>query len=155
MEQILNFAPLDVDANREFLLVAHRETSALTFGAAFSDEQIEREINRERGNSTGAFLNGELVGICDLEKRTKKSDGTGYGWVHFFYLTPTLRGQSLGVQLIECAVRFCRENGLPELRLRVGEPNVPAYRFYERNGFERAPESDKPGEFGFVKKIEL
>ena len=152
MPQILTYMPLDVDANHDFLLAAHRETSRLTFGTTYTDEQIEREIERERNISVGVYLNSEIVGLCDVEKRIKKN-GESYGWVHFFYLMLELRGQGLGVQLIEQACRFCRGQGLQNLLLRVGEPNVSAYHFYERNGFERAPELDKQGEFAFVKSI--
>ena len=151
MAEALTFLPLDVDANREFLLAAHRETSRLTFGTAFTDEQIEREIEKESGVGTGVFLNGKIVGICDVETRIK--DGTDYGWVHFFYLAPELRGCGLGAQLVAHAEQFCRENNLDKLFLRVGRPNETAYRFYERSGFARAPEHDKPQEYGFVKNI--
>ena len=151
MDKTLTFAPLDVDANRDFLFVAHRETSRLTFSTAFTDEQIECELNRERGNSTGAFLDGKIVGICDVERR--EINGVDFGWVHFFYLTPELRGRGFGAQLVVCAEVFCRESKLDKLFLRVGEPNVGAYRFYERSGFEREPELDKAGEFGFMKNV--
>lgn len=153
MTHTLTFKPLDVDANRGFLLAAHRETSRLTFGAALTDEEIERELDRERNTSVGAYLDGALVGLCDVERRGK--DGEYYGWVHFFYLTPELRGRGLGVQLVEHAVRFCREQGLGKLYLRVGRQNGGAYRFYERNGFERAPELDRSGEHAFGKSVAL
>ena len=146
-ELTLTFAPLDVDAHRSFLLGAHRERSKLTFGAAFDDEKIEREIGRERGRSTGVFLDGNLIGICDVEQRSR--DDRTFGWVHFFYLAPSFRGQALGRQLIEYAANFCRERGLTTLYLRVGATNESAYRFYSRNGFVRAEHFDKPGEYGF------
>lgn len=151
MTHTLTFEPLDVDANRAFLLAAHRETSRLTFGIAYTDEEIGRELDRERGTSVGAYLNGELVGLCDVERRGK--DGREYGWAHFFYLAPNLRGRGLGAQLVEYAVRFCREQKLHKLYLRVCRQNMSAYRFYERNGFERAPELDRPGEHAFGKSI--
>ena len=152
---ILTFAPLDVDTHHAFLLTAHRETSALTFGTAYSDEQIAREIERERGIGTGVFWDDTLVGICDMEHRSL--DDTPYGWVHFFYLTPHLRGQGLGTQLIDHAVQFCRERSLAHLYLRVGKPNTTAYHFYIRNGFVPAlvPAIQRPGEYALVKAITL
>jgi ribosomal protein S18 acetylase RimI-like enzyme len=145
------FKPLDVDANRDFMLAAHRETSRLTFGAEFSDTQIEREIDRERGGSIGAYLDGTLVGICDVEKRSL--DGEDSGWAHFIYLTPELRGKGLGAELVDRAVEFCREQGLERLRLRVGKSNTGAQRFYERGGFVREPERDNADAYAFVRKI--
>ena len=151
MSHKLTFLPLDVDASREFLFAAHRETSRLTFGTVFTDEQIERELDRARGKSTGVWLNGRLVGICDLE--TREIGGAEAGWVHFFYLAPEFRGRGFGAQLVKRAGEYCRENGFDKLYLRVGEPNVNALRFYGRSGFEHAPELDKAGEYGFVKSI--
>ena len=178
----LTFLPLDVDKNREFLLAAHRETSRLTFGTAFDDGQIEREIEKERGKSTGVFLDGKIVGICDVEQRdlsgntleaakrrefygeklrgrrgnliSPKNKSAAAGWVHFFYIMPELRGLGYGASLVEHAENFCRERGLDKLCLRVGEPNDGARRFYERCGFVHAPELDKPGEIGLVKSLE-
>jgi 2,3-bisphosphoglycerate-dependent phosphoglycerate mutase len=147
----LTFSPLDVDTNRDFLFAAHRETSRLTFGSSFSDEQIEHELDRERGNSAGAYLSGKLVGICDVEKRS--INGIEFGWVHFFYLMPELRQRGLGIQLIDRAINFCRESGLLQLHLRVGTANTNAYRFYERNGFKRVPELDRPNEYAFMREI--
>ena len=177
MAENLTFLPLDVDEHREFLFAAHRETSRLTFGTTFTDEQIAREIEKERGRSTGVYLGDTIVGICDVETRaiplhvgsfSEKSSGGGtetlpygknneppLGWVHFFYLTPEYRGLGFGAQLVEHAEKFCREQGLDKLCLRVGEPNTNARRFYERCGFVHAPELDKPGEHGFVKEIAL
>jgi len=143
MDHMLTFAPLDVDEHRDFLFAAHRETSRLTFGTEFTDEQIEREIEKERGVSTGAFLDGKIVGICDLE--TREIGGAEAGWVHFFYLTPELRGRGFGAQLVRYAGEYCRKNGLDKLYLRVGAPNTDAYWFYERCGFVRAPELDRVG----------
>ena len=212
MARNLTFLPLDVDKNREFLLAAHRETSRLTFGTAFDDGQIEREIEKERGKSTGVFLDGKIVGICDVEQRdlsgntleaakrrefygeklrgrrdaqderfdkiaalnkasrreffgeklrglrgnliSPKHKSAVAGWVHFFYITPELRGLGYGAALVEHAENFCRERGLDKLCLRVGEPNDGARRFYERCGFVHAPELDKPGEIGLVKSLE-
>ena len=141
----LKFAPTDVDANREFLFAAHRETSRLTFGTAFDDEQIEREIERERNIGTSVFLDGEIVGVCDIETRNR--DGEEFGWVHFFYLSPDLRGRGLGAQLIDHAVEYCREYGLDTLYLRVGKINDSARRFYLRNGFQHFSVRDTEREY--------
>jgi ribosomal-protein-alanine N-acetyltransferase len=145
----LIFAPLDVYKNHDFLVRAHKETSRLTYGAPLDDKQIEYEIKREKDKSVGAYLDGKLVGICDVETRINSSEA--YGWVHFFYLVPQLRNRRLGQQLVECALTYCHERNLPCLRLRVGKPNDSAYRFYERNGFIRDPEFDQPGTFGFLR----
>ena len=151
MENGLTFRPLDVDEHRAFLTEAHRETSRLTFGEAFTDEQIAVQIERERGKSTGAFLCDLVVGICDVE--TRERDGASYGWVHFFYLSPHMRGKGCGAQLIARAEQYCKERGLGRLCLRVGQTNKGARSFYERGGFDRAPWLDKPGEYGYAKII--
>ena len=144
----LTFEHVDVDLHRDFLIQAHRETSKITFGNPFDDEVIAREIERN-ANCTGVFLDGVLVGISDIEVR--ESDGYSYGWVHFFYLAPHLRGIGLSGQLVAHAEDFCREHGLKNLGLRTGKSNLAARKLYEKCGFSRNPEYDREPEIGYVK----
>ena len=147
---VLTFAPLDVDAHRDFLLAAHHETSTLTFGTPFTAEQIAQQMERQRLFGTGAFLDDTIVGLCDMEIR---GDDTPYGWVRFLFLAPHFRGQGLGVQLITHAEQVCRQNNLGKLFLRVGAVNQNAYDFYLHNGFVPAPQFDRPGEYGLCKEV--
>ncbi|MDA7967180.1 GNAT family N-acetyltransferase [Ruegeria sp.] len=53
------------------------------------------------------------------------------------YLTPSARGQGIGRQLLHHAMA-----GQTELSLYAFQANIPACRFYERNGFAEVARSD-------------
>lgn len=146
------FRPYDCLRNRGFLYAAHRETSALIFGAPFDDEKICRELARAFDVRDGLFLEGEMVGICDLSRRSTPEMGE-YGYVDFFYIAPAYRGAGLGGRLVCHAADWCRKNGLRRLLLRTGKSNTAAQRCYERSGFVRLPVFDKGSEWGYALKM--
>ncbi|RBY79990.1 GNAT family N-acetyltransferase [Blastococcus sp. TF02-09] len=81
---------------------------------------------------------GEPTGVVWVTRFP--ADAPGYGFVRAD--VPELsvcvllgyRGEGLGLELVEAAVREARDRGLPALSLSVEEGN-PARRLYERLGF--------------------
>ncbi len=51
------------------------------------------------------------------------------------YVVPSRRGQGLGRQLVEAALRAARERGADSMDIGVDEPDVAARRLYESLGF--------------------
>ncbi|MCG7518681.1 GNAT family N-acetyltransferase [Ruegeria sp. Ofav3-42] len=60
--------------------------------------------------------------------------------IHSLYLSPNARGQGIGQKLLEHA-KSCRSH----LSLFAFQANLPARRFYERNGFAEVARSDGAG----------
>jgi ribosomal protein S18 acetylase RimI-like enzyme len=48
---------------------------------------------------------------------------------------PEYRGEGIGRALIECAIAWAKEKGLPGIMLETQDNNVPACRLYARCGF--------------------
>ncbi|MDR2614970.1 MAG: GNAT family N-acetyltransferase [Oscillospiraceae bacterium] len=154
MPQELYFAPLNVDEHRDFCAAAHRETYRLTFGKEITDEYIEKELASTRKQFElnpqrvqYAMIGGSPVGIVELEVR---SFGTDYGWIHFYYIAPELRGRGYGRRLIDYSVEYFRRLGLTQIFLRVGKINGAAEEFYKHCGFVRSPNGDREGEHMMV-----
>lgn len=145
----LAFKPYNAAADRDFLYAAHRETSKITFGAPFDDAHVARELARPFDVRDGAYLDGVLVGVCDLCRRSAEPYGA-YGNVSFLYIAPPYRNLGLGGQLIQHAADWCRSQGLPYLMLRTGRSNLAAQCCYEKNGFVRLPARDSADEYGYV-----
>lgn len=146
------FQPYDIQVDHDFLYAAHRETSAITFGVPFDDAKIDSELDRKFEVRDGLFLNGEMVGICDLSRRDCLDLGE-CGYVHFFYISPEHRSAGLGGLLIRHALCWCQENGLGGLMLRTGQFNTAAQRCYEKNGFIRVPALDRGSEWAYIQKV--
>jgi ribosomal-protein-alanine N-acetyltransferase len=149
----LTFAPYDIIADREFLAAAHTETFALTYHTEITPELLNAELAKPRDVRDGAYLNGKLVGICDLQRRSSEEYGD-FCHISFFYIAPAFRDSGLGGQLITHAVDWCRKQGLGKILLRTGNDNLRARKCYEKNGFERTPNSDTGEQVGYVLRIE-
>jgi ribosomal protein S18 acetylase RimI-like enzyme len=63
----------------------------------------------------------------------------GYGEVKRMYVRPQFRGLGLAKQLLDHLAAYCRQRGLPLLRLETGIYQVEAIGLYERYGFVRIP----------------
>lgn len=57
------------------------------------------------------------------------------GWVNYLAVTPNMRRQSLGKQLMEEAERLLKERGCPKLNLQVRAGNLEALEFYRKLGY--------------------
>jgi putative acetyltransferase len=77
---------------------------------------------------------GRAVGMGAL-----KDHGTGQGEVKRMFTLPEVRGQRVGSLLLQRIEALAREKGIGRLVLETGEaPGFePAYRVYERGGFEK------------------
>ncbi|HWV11555.1 MAG TPA: GNAT family N-acetyltransferase [Pseudomonas sp.] len=63
-------------------------------------------------------------------------DWNRYGLVDDFAVDRGFRGTGLATQLMDHAIAWAKTRGLPGLRLETQSNNVPACRFYRRQGFE-------------------
>ena len=57
-------------------------------------------------------------------------------------VSPTVRGEGIGSQLVETAIARARSFGASAIALHTAECMNAARRLYERHGFQREPERD-------------
>ncbi|AWK87112.1 GNAT family N-acetyltransferase [Azospirillum thermophilum] len=89
---------------------------------------------------TGGVTDGGLLAVLRRDGRfggylLASVAWNGYGLIEDLAVDRSLRGQGAGRLLMDEAVRWAREQGLPGLRLETQSNNVPACRFYQRYGF--------------------
>ncbi|MGZ3745390.1 MAG: GNAT family N-acetyltransferase [Pseudobdellovibrionaceae bacterium] len=108
----------------------HSEEEVRAWGnRPFREEQRLHAINNhlvwviEQNNTIHGY--GHLV----IEER----DGKKVGHVWGLYLTPEVKGQGLGHQIIELMLEEARHSDLDSIIL---ESTITAYQFYKRIGFE-------------------
>lgn len=82
--------------------------------------------------------------------RELRADDPGFGFIDeatpelSIWVTEGERGQGIGGQLLDAAIRAARSKGLRRISLSVEEGN-PARRLYERAGFTWAGSGFDPG----------
>lgn len=137
----LRFAPLDLDAERDFYLRCYADAWVSSHGlldgfdpAAYISAAESHVMAHDR--ALMKVLSGELpVGLVELDTQRDAEEGTGR--ISLFYTLPEFRGRGLSVQMIGHAVSVYRGLGREALRLTVSERNERAVNFYEHYGFKR------------------
>lgn len=100
--------------------------------------QFKMTVEQMAGADTAVFVardeTGRAVGCGAL-----KSASDGLGEVKRMYTRPEVRGQRVGVALLEAITELARQQGVGTLLLETGEgPGFAgAIRLYERHGFTR------------------
>jgi GNAT superfamily N-acetyltransferase len=143
---MIAFISITENEQRDFRIVAHRETSRLTYGESLSDDKIENELAREVRNSADPessvilYDNDIPVGLVMIAERER--EGKRFINVDFFYIEPSNCGKGYGKELVNYADDYTRKRGYNKYFLRVSDININAIRFYEHNGFERVEGKD-------------
>lgn len=96
-----------------------------------SDAERRREII-EKGLSYGAFSGNGMIGALIMERRV---------WNNTLHIEdlevmPEWRGRGVGRLLMAQADRVAGELGVRAISLETQNTNVPAIRFYRKNGYE-------------------
>lgn len=111
--------------------VAPVESCIKTYGSD-PDELVETAAGPDAALFT-ARLDGQLAGYIALSKAWN-----GYAEVDDIAVDKDARRAGVARALMDRAVSWARERGLPGIRLETQSNNVAACRFYERYGFELA-----------------
>jgi streptothricin acetyltransferase len=99
------------------------------YGEAFTAEDLG---NPDRALFF-AYLDGSLAGQVTLHKKWNR-----FAWVEDFVVDLGCRRRGAGQALMERAVEWARQKGLPGIMLETQDNRVAACMFYERYGFELA-----------------
>lgn len=98
----------------------------------FTRSQLLYLMTKARGLFLVLELKGEIAGYLSVLTHKKHHNLRIYS----IAVDPARRGMKLGQALIEKAIAYALELGLPALSLEVNTENCPAISLYERNGFE-------------------
>lgn len=147
--------PLQIEQVEELqtLLEACADFVLLVEGQAVSPSAARETFEETPPNRSAAdkFLYGirnqagRLVGVLE-GMRAYPDDSTC--WIGLFMLSPSIRGNGLGLKIVDSFAAFVREHGAASaLMLGVVEGNLPGLRFWQRAGFEKVRETE-PRVFG-------
>jgi streptothricin acetyltransferase len=98
----------------------------------YDPEKVELEsyVDHPDGVVFFAWHAEEAIGQIRLRRYWN-----GYAYIEDLAVEPEYRGEGIGRALIECAIAWAKEKGLPGIMLETQDNNVPACRLYARCGF--------------------
>jgi ribosomal protein S18 acetylase RimI-like enzyme len=98
-----------------------------------TDDEIDhyRKLIKE-GLSVGAYVDGELVGVAIVKKKTWNR--TLVIWE--FHIHPDYQNQGIGTKMMEQIADIGRKATCRVIECETQNTNVPAIRFYQKVGFE-------------------
>lgn len=150
----LAFRPVDLDAHLDVCLRFRIDAFICAFGSAepflqsaggaegYADWLREKDTNLP-GCLVHVWRDGEIVGQIEMGRL---ASDVSIGYVNLFYLVPEQRGQGLGTLLEAYAWSFLSGQGCESLRLTAARDNLPAWVFYQHNGWQDlGPREHKPG----------
>ena len=82
---------------------------------------------------------GDVVGYvyAGVEPHSWKELRAECGFVHDLLVAPEARRRGAGELLLEAAIAWLEEKGMPRVMLWTAEPNTGAQRLFARRGFRR------------------
>lgn len=129
-DRIYSVSSIEYSGSFEFILKEKKMSYSKQWET--NDDELET-LNDciEKGNSFGAYHNGQLTGWIIGERRE---------WNNSFYIENILiredyRRQGIGIQLIKSAIKEARRSGCRVIELETQNTNYPAIQFYRRMGF--------------------
>jgi ribosomal protein S18 acetylase RimI-like enzyme len=147
--------PIDLNRDREHIIAYAKDLFTISFGniARFVD-QFGKDGSRyipwiaekqvcDPANAALAVLDGRPAGMVVFGPWVH---APVIGYVYHYYLEPRARGLRLAPYLDRYATSLMRRRGHSRARLSVAERNVPALRFYKKQGWaEAGARPDQPG----------
>jgi diamine N-acetyltransferase len=113
------------------------EDMQLHIATVFSPDRLLAEMEDPRIGYYMAYLGDIPVGFTRVNQAGVQTDVNDPKSLELerIYVEKEWKGRKFGDQLMEHAMGLAREAGMHYLWLGVWEKNLPAIRFYERNGF--------------------
>ena len=97
----------------------------------------------DQGKVIGAFvLNDNPHGAYEKGNWKQQLDPGSYLIIHTLATEPDMYRQGIATEVINFCIRMAEAGGYRAIRVDVVPDNVPAIRFYERNGFTWAGDAD-------------
>jgi ribosomal protein S18 acetylase RimI-like enzyme len=132
----------DADAIGRLLYAFNREFDEPTPAPSVLAQRLRQLLD---GGDTLVLLAGDGPdGLAVLRFRAAIWSAGLECYLAELYVTPARRGQGLGRELMETALRAARDRGADTMDIGVDEPDLAARRLYESLGFTNRSGEDGP-----------
>ena len=121
----------------QFLSQQLNAPSAIVLVAERSNPFDRREARDQNAAPLSAMPSGEVLGYvyAGIEPQSWKELREESGFVHDLMIADEAREAGVGKQLLDAAIEWLREQGMPRVVLWTAAPNDVARRLFERRGF--------------------
>ena len=150
----VEFKPIDLPLTKDLCIKYRADSFTVSFGNAdkFYEadgkgaerylEWIKAKMAKDPLLAVHCWLDGNIVGQIELGYLNTDAS---CGYVNLYYLAPDKRHQGLGKFLDAYVVQYFTAKKIKRVRLSVSPTNLPAIRFYEKNGWVNlGPRQDHP-----------
>ena len=101
------------------------------------NEQKQRQgiwmlLNDSRSYIIVAKFNGNIVGMCTIQRIISTAEGGEVGIVEDVIIDKKYRNKQIGTILLQAIEKYSKENELSRLQLLVDKKNTPALNFYQK-----------------------
>ena len=142
------FRKLTGKFSQEIVMLARTWRAARQEHLQFLNELHSEE--EDRAYLANTVLPTQQVWIAEVGQVIAGFIAFGDGWVHHLYVAPQFQRQRIGSELLAIAKRSD-----PALQLWVFEFNLPAIRFYEREGFRIVERTDGKANEGDMPDVRM
>ncbi|SHG11427.1 GNAT family N-acetyltransferase [Pedobacter caeni] len=101
------------------------------YWSASAEDLEDYNLTIVQGHSFGAYLDEQLVGLLIAEERTWNNSL----WIEYLEVNAMFQGLGFGAALIKQVVAHARTDQFRLVMLETQNTNVPAIRFYKKQGF--------------------
>lgn len=96
-------------------------------------KETEQEFDEKKTIRIGAFLNGKLIGLCDIKKERQRASHVG---VFGITIAKEFRQEGIGSALMDYVIKLAKDLiGIKIVRLGVFANNPGALHLYGKMGF--------------------
>lgn len=120
------------EAADEAAVIALWQECGLTVPWNDPAKDITAALNTGHGQLFVARIDGTVVGAVMVGH-----DGHR-GWIYYLAVTPDLRGQNLGKQLVAVCEEWVASRGIPKIQLMIRRSNDHVHSFYGSVGYEES-----------------
>jgi len=89
-------------------------------------------VAEQTANGSAEIVGYVYAGVEPLSWKELRDEA---GFVHDLLVTPAARHTGIGQRLLDAAIEWLRERGMPRVVLWTAAPNEAARRLFERRGF--------------------
>ena len=127
------------------LMHVHHDFDAQRFLSPGTDPErgyasfLGRQIEDKDGLVLVAELDGDVIGYvyAGIEPLSWKELRDEAGFIHDLVVDSERRGSGAGSRLLDAAMEWLRDRGMPRVVLWTAEQNVGGQRLFARHGFRR------------------
>lgn len=95
--------------------------------------------NPEAGYIVVAKEQNKIIGMVNVLFTVSTALGTRVALLEDMVVSPEVRGQGIGSQILDYAIRSAKQSGCKRITLLTDNDNVSGQNFYAKHGFSKSP----------------